>query len=378
VLHGADVCDVANGGAMSAPKTRSNTFKFVNYTSTDPVNVQNGKVRKQVRSHVSKWQHSQSRARILDAAQTKSLELGTNDVPELCHTASDSTTSSTLLETSAAGQSTHVFAESDAHQAHLETRDDNVQQDPEALDTEATLFSPEACRLASSGLTKAFSQGVMSIRTVALQDSENIIGISLNDMQLELSSVMSLYKNICEVQAPDFARQYSINDDQASWGRFYSFVWTDPILLSTAVLLGVRNQLDVLGRCIDGQTFASVLHIERFLMQSINAALGDPVRSISDQMLIAVALCAAYEIKHGSGACYHVHMQGLVQMINLRGGLLAIGSPDPYIVRLLIWIDTNTSKLAGCRPYLRGMANGLTAHPNANTTIFRARGVVSP
>jgi hypothetical protein len=365
---------------MSGPKTKSNTFKFVNYTSADPVNVQNGKVRKQVRSHVSKWQHSQSRARYIDAAQSKALgvDSGADDVAGFNQNASDSSTPGTSLGQSAAGSSTRVSVEGEVHRTNPEARDGYSKQNNEELDAEDTLFSPEACKLASSGLTKAFSQGVMSIRTVALQDSENIIGISLKDMQLELSSVMSLYKNICEVQAPDFARQYSIKDDQASWGRFYSFVWTDPILLSTAVLLGVRNQLDVLGRCIDGQTFASVLHIERFLMQSINAALGDPVRGISDQMLIAVALCAAYEIKHGSGACYHVHMQGLVQMINLRGGLIAIGSPDPYIVRLLVWIDTNTSKLAGCRPYLQGMVNGLTAHPHANTTIFRARGVVTP
>jgi hypothetical protein len=367
---------------MSDPtsNTKSNTFKFVNYTSADPVNVQNGKVRKQVRSHVSKWQHSQSRARIFDAAHSKThvVDSGADDVAGFYRNASNSTTPSISLGTSVGVPNTRISVEGDVHQAGSETNDGYFLQDTEALDTEATLFSPEACKLVSTGLTKAFSQGVMSIRTVALQDSENIIGISLKDMQLELSSVMSLYKNICEVQAPDFARQYSIKDDQASWGRFYTFVWTDPILLSTAVLLGVRNQLDVLGRCIDGQTFASVLHIERFLMQSINTALGDPVRGISDQMLIAVALCAAYEIKHGTGACYHVHMQGLVQMINLRGGLVFIGTPDPYIVRLLIWIDTNTSKLAGCRPYLQGMVNGLTAHPHANTTIFRARGVISP
>lgn len=65
------------------------------------------------------------------------------------------------------------------------------------------------------------------------------------------------------------------------------------------------------------------------------------------------------------------------RMIALRGGLIEIGNPDPYIVRLLIWIDTNTSKLAGCSPYLQGMANGLTAHPHANTVTFRTKGLKS-
>lgn len=360
---------------MGDLKTRSNTFKFIHYTS--PADAPNGKVRKQVRSHVSKWQHSQSRARLHDAIHSKhlSVDAGIDDAPELPCSASESSTPDLRVGAFAARWSTPGSADGDMQRDDSNTRDRHTRHNIHESDTEATLFSPEACKIASSGLTQAFSQGVMAFRTIAIQDSQNIIGLSLNDMQLELSSVMSLYKNICEVQAPDFARQYDIKGDIASWGRFYTFVWTDPILLSTAVLLGVRNQLDVLGRCIDGQTFTSVIQIERFLMQSINNALGEADRGISDQMLIAVALCAAYEIKHGSGACYHIHMQGLVQMINLRGGLLAIGSPDPYIVRLLIWIDTNTSKLAGCTPYLQGMVNGLAAHPHANTTIFRARGI---
>lgn len=358
---------------MGDTRVKSHNFKFVNYSS--PVDARNGKNRRQVRSHVTKWQHSQLRARLHAAQLTHpGVDPGIDGVAELCHRASNSSTADALAGTAAGGWSTSVSADGDVQNTDTSTPDDYFQQDVNEADTEATLFSPEACKIASSGLTKAFSQGAMAFKTIALHDSQNIIGLSLRDMQLELSSVMSLYKNICQLQTPDFARQYNIKGDIASWGRFYRFVWTDPILLSTAVLLGVRNQLDVIGRCIDGQTFTSVLQIERFLMRSINDALGEPDRGVSDQMLIAVALCAAYEIKHGTGACFHIHMQGLVQMIKLRGGLLSIGSPDPYIVRLLIWLDTNTSKLAGCTPYLQGMVSGLTAYPNANTTIFRARG----
>lgn len=343
-------------GTMSEPKKKKpkNNFKFVNYTG--PNDARESKTRTKVRSHVSRWQHSQSRARLYNAAQSKLI------APDV----DNDTDTEESISPELAGY--------DVHQNELH---DHFRQDNDEHDTEATLFSPEACRLVSGGATKSFSQGAMSFRTIALQDSQNVIGMGLQDMQLELSSVMGLYKNICEVQAVDFARQYDIGGDQASWGRFYSFVYTDPILLSTAVLLGVRNQLDVLGKCMDGQTFASVIQIERFLMRSINDALGDSVRGISDQMLIAVALCAAYEIKHGTGACYHIHMRGLVQMVHLRGGLVAIGSPDPYIVRLLTWIDTNTSKIAGCRPYLQDMVNGLASNPRANTAIFRAKGISS-
>lgn len=355
---------------MSATKKKAkDKFKFVNYTN--PKDARESKVRTQVRSQASRWQHSQSRARLHHAALAPDREkgAGADDTVELSSNASNS--NRTLNEADRSSSS-----ELEGRREAFHTEHGCFLQSTDQTDTETTLFTPEACRLASRGMVKSFSQGAMSFRTIALQDSQNVIGMSIKDMRLELSSVMGLYKNICEIQAIEFARQYDIGGDQASWGRFYAFVYTDPILLSTAVLLGVRNQLDVLGKCIDGQTFVSVLQIERFLMRSINDALGDPIRGMSDQMLIAVALCAAYEIKHGTGACYDIHMRGLVQMIQLRGGLLAIGSPDPYIVRLLTWIDTNTSKIAGCRPYLQDMVDGLASRPYPNTVIFRARGHV--
>lgn len=357
---------------MSAPKKKvaKNDFKFVNYTDPNDARKPDNRVR--VRSHVTRWQHTHSRVypeRFKVVDPDCGVGASTVNTKELTPDKSDLEKSVDVADSAKRpGPTGHGDASS--------TKDQCFRQDTDELDTETTLFAPEACKLAGGGAMKSFSRGAMSFRTIALQDSQNIIGMGLKDMQLELSSVMGLYKNICETQAVDFARQYNIGGDQASWGRFYAFVYTDPILLSTAVLLGVRNQLDVPGRCIEGQAFTSVLQIERFLMRSINDALSDPVRGVSDQMLIAVALCAAYEIKHGAGACYHIHMQGLVQMIHLRGGLLAIGSPDPYIVRLLTWIDTNTSKIAGCKPYLQGMGNGLISHPNANTAVFRARGEV--
>ncbi|GAB7327808.1 hypothetical protein MBLNU13_g11606t2 [Cladosporium sp. NU13] len=356
---------------MSVTKKKAKVkFKFVNYTN--PTDAQESKVRTQVRSQASRWQHSQSRARLHHAALAPDHDVDASACEKSEHS-SNASESNMLIDRADSSSSPDLAERREA----VYEQDDYFRQDADETDTETTLFTPEAFRLASGGMVKSFSQGVMAFRTIALQDSHNIIGMSLKDMRLELSSVMGLYKNICEIQAIDFARQYDIGGDQETWGRFYAFVYTDPILLSTAVLLGVRNQLDVLGRGIDGQTFASVLQIERFLMRSINEALGDPIRGISDPMLIAVALCAAYEIKHGTGACYHIHMRGLVQMIQLRGGLLAIGALDPYVVRLLAWIDTNTSKIAGCRPYLQGMVNGLASRPNANTAIFRARGEVT-
>jgi hypothetical protein len=210
----------------------------------------------------------------------------------------------------------------------------------------------------------------MSFRIIALQDPDNVVGRSLKTLHLELPSVMRLYRNMSERQSLDFIRQYG----EGSGFRFYPLVFTDPILLSTAILIGVRNKLDIQERRVEGKPLVGVLHIEQFLIQRINEALGDPVRGITDQMLLAVGLCAAYEIKHGNGVCFHTHMRGLVQMINLRGGLLAIGDPDPYVLRVLFWLDINTSILAGCKPYFDNMADSLEVGLCADPKMFRDKG----
>jgi hypothetical protein len=67
---------------------------------------------------------------------------------------------------------------------------------------------------------------------------------------------------------------------------------------------------------------------------------------MSDQMLVAAALYAAYEIKQGNFARYHLHMNGLLQTINLQGGSREIGMQDPYVERLSLWQDAFMARLA--------------------------------
>ncbi len=79
------------------------------------------------------------------------------------------------------------------------------------------------------------------------------------------------------------------------------------------------------------------LHLRGFMLSSINKALEDERRATSDPMLVAVALFAAYELKRGSVEAYHIHMNGLIKMINARGGLPELGRKDPYLERMLLW-----------------------------------------
>jgi len=180
---------------------------------------------------------------------------------------------------------------------------------------------------------------------------------------------------MAQIQTQDFAQQYALTKPKkGSW--IFPRIFTEPVLLTTAILLGVINHLNTLDRRLEGQTLVGITHLENFLIQSLNTALDDPSRRVNNQVLIAVALSAAYDIKHGGGKAFHIHMEGLVRMIEMRGGLKAIISADPYTARVLVWIDTNASKIAGCRAYLQDMSEeiGETLRPRANTEIFRARG----
>lgn len=158
------------------------------------------------------------------------------------------------------------------------------------------------------------------------------------------------------------------------WERFYRFIFRDPVLLTIALLITIRYRLECLGYRNRARDFMQVLQLEDFLIERVNAALKQPGRAVSDPMLVTVALCAAYEVKNGNPEAYHIHMKGLVRMIDLRGGLRAIGDADPYLERMLIWHDVNTSQIVGHEGYLLHLPNGLEddVRPEANLPTFRA------
>lgn len=96
-------------------------------------------------------------------------------------------------------------------------------------------------------------------------------------------------------------------------------------------------------------------------------------------MFTAVSLLAAHELQFVSATGYQIHMAGLVRMINLRGGMSAIGREDPYMERFLVWHDSNTSKQAGCEPYLKTVKDpSPLSRPEPNPDMFRMRGAYAP
>ena len=183
----------------------------------------------------------------------------------------------------------------------------------------------------------------------------------------------SCYKLIVKIQAQDFERQYApFYKQNSTWKRFYDFVFREPARLAIVILLTARHQLSLSKSELEGQDLVHMLNIERSLISSINSALQDPVRGISDHMLLAISLWSAYEIKHLNANHYQVHMTGLMNMINLRGGLSVVENHDPDLVKVLVRQDVKMSKIAGGEPFFEaaGKPKGIGL-PVANPEMFR-------
>lgn len=156
-----------------------------------------------------------------------------------------------------------------------------------------------------------------------------------------------------------------------------SFVFDDPVALTTAMLIGLRNLLSQSGKPVRDSRQSHLLHLKDFLIRSINNALKDGQRCVSNHLLICICLLASYDAKYESSlhSNYHTHMRGLVQMIKIRGGLKAIGVDTPWVERVLIWTDVNSSKIAGVQPYFSTIDKSpqYIRPPSADTEVFTAR-----
>lgn len=85
-------------------------------------------------------------------------------------------------------------------------------------------------------------------------------------------------------------------------------------------------------------------------LQNIQAALERSYAAVSQSLFIAVVLMSVYESIYGQHDCCTVHIQGLEQLIEARGGLKRSGVDD-ILHRLILWFDVDiglSSALDGC------------------------------
>lgn len=149
--------------------------------------------------------------------------------------------------------------------------------------------------------------------------------------------------------------------------RFFPFVLTDPALLHAVMLVAAAYYHSVHGT---RSHEIDLFHLRGMTIREINRALEDPARATSDHVLMAVAKMATYEALYGDKAIFNTHMTGLIRMISLRGGLPSLGL-DGLLVRILLWIDVNTTNLARVNCYFDPEAfTSPFAHPKATPEQF--------
>lgn len=133
--------------------------------------------------------------------------------------------------------------------------------------------------------------------------------------------------------------------------KYYPFVLSDPALLS-AVTLVIISRL----RYLQNQQHATLplLKLRGFVIDGIQTALVDPVRSTSDHIIMAVAIISVYEALFGHKELHRVHMEGLRRMIELRGGLNRLDL-DGLLDPLLLWYDAHTASVTKSPLALKGL-----------------------
>ncbi|KAK5128312.1 hypothetical protein LTR85_002979 [Meristemomyces frigidus] len=166
---------------------------------------------------------------------------------------------------------------------------------------------------------------------------------------MDFFSVLSHYEAMIVAQAPDFERQYAPNM-RPGFGHDILFpsIFTEPALLAAAILLSTGHLIATRRVPRLHQDAYDALRLQQYVYNDINTALRYPERATSDQSIAAVLLLATYEALHGQMDLYHLHMTGLVQMVNARGGLSGLGM-NGYLELFILWQDGNfANAIGGC------------------------------
>lgn len=124
------------------------------------------------------------------------------------------------------------------------------------------------------------------------------------------------------------------------------FVFTDVALLHATILVGTSFFESSTGQ--RPHPTIDILQLKGITISAINEAIQDPVRSSSDQVIAAVLSMAQYEAFWGEAQAFAFHMGAVRNMIQIRGGLGAIGSSlHGLLERMVLSLDHHTSRATG-------------------------------
>ncbi|KAM3414165.1 hypothetical protein BST61_g10823 [Cercospora zeina] len=215
--------------------------------------------------------------------------------------------------------------------------------------------------LHTNGTGALFASGAMYLRTMALDDADNDVGIVLNSIRCDVSNVWTFYEHYTTSQTQAFLGDNPEMRDQDHAACLLSFLWQDSTLLNVAMLSGTRRLLDARGHALHTSEAYHLSQLRGRIIQRLNVAMDDPVRRISDQMITAVLFFALYELRYTSADAYSAHMSGLMRLINLRGGIAELRRSVSYIANMVVWCDRMGNRISGREPHAKKMLDRSTS-----------------
>lgn len=142
--------------------------------------------------------------------------------------------------------------------------------------------------------------------------------------------------------------------------RWFPLVMSEAATFQVVVLLSASNYASLRYPNRDGP---DLLLLKSRAISSINKALKATHSPTNDELIGAVAKMASYEAMFGDMPTYEMHMAGLVRMVQLRGGLEALGLGG-LLARICVWIDRNSAFLNRSPIHFTSVSDGLSAQVN--------------
>ncbi|EPE26345.1 hypothetical protein GLAREA_02257 [Glarea lozoyensis ATCC 20868] len=137
---------------------------------------------------------------------------------------------------------------------------------------------------------------------------------------------------------PDLEQERNYDTLRNVW---FPLALEDPAAFQVVILFSARHQASVAS---SPNMVPNQLVLKQKAITAINEGIRDINRSSKDALIGAVAKMAFYESMFGDLEAFDVHMLGLKRMIDMRGGLLSLGSTG-FLARMILWIDIRASEI---------------------------------
>ena len=136
--------------------------------------------------------------------------------------------------------------------------------------------------------------------------------------------------------------------------RWFPLVISELALFRCIILLAASNVASLRYTPDAGYR---VLQLKANAIRAINGAFSSTgsgsFEGIGDAVIGAVAKMASFEAMHGDRESFCVHMNGVRNMVRMRGGLGSLGLGG-LLRRIIVWVDINSSFLLGVPRFFPG------------------------